>query len=203
MDSKLTRSMKFKGPVGIGLIISIAIFIIIIASYYFLSFSKLEATLNQKKSVLGAVQAKYNSYVALVRSYPLLLKHEKNLNKEFASLILELPSKKDIPGLLMKIANYEKVLRLNLKMFKPGKVIARGFYEAVPFSMNISGDFYNVYKFFYKLASMKRIVDAHDVSISKSSKGERVSVSFKGTTFSFIGIPPKRPVKKAGGIVKK
>jgi type IV pilus assembly protein PilO len=203
MDTKLARNIKFNGPLGIGLIVSVAIFLIIIGGYYFLSYSKLEARLSQKKGVLNTVKAKYDADLALVRSYPVLVKQYEALNKEFVSLVLELPSKKDIPGLLMKIADYEKILGLNLKMFKPGKVVARGFYEAVPFSMNISGNFYNVYKFFYKLATMERIVDVHDVSISNGAKGQKVSVSFKGTTFSFIGTPPKKLVKKAGGVVKK
>ena len=203
MDTKLARNIKFNGPLGYGLIVSVAIFIIILGGYYFLSYSKLETRLSQKKAVLNTAKAKYNSYLALVKSYPVLMKQYKALSKEFASLVLELPPKKDIPGLLMKIANYEKLLSLNLKMFKPGKVVAKGFYEAVPFSMDISGNFYNVYKFFYKLATMKRIVDVHDVSISNGAKGQKVSVSFNGTTFSFTGTPPQKLVKKAGGVVKK
>ena len=202
MDIKKTK-IDFKNPNILGLTVSIVLFVIIMAIYYYFVYSGLAVKLSQKEAMLKDIRIKYNSYLTLVKSYPMLIKREKALNKEFASLILELPSKKDIPGLLMKIANYEKALRLNLKMFKPGKVIANGFYETVPFSMNISGDFYNVYKFFYKLAIMKRIVDVHDVSISKGSKGERVSVGFKGTTFSFVGTPLKKPVKKAGGVVKK
>jgi Tfp pilus assembly protein PilO len=81
--------------------------------------------------------------------------------------------------------------------------------------MNISGDFYNVYKFFYKLAVMKRIVDVHNVAISRASKENKVSVSFNGTAFSFIGKHPAKPAKntvkkaagapagKTGGTVKK
>ena len=66
--------------------------------------------------------------------------------------------------------------------------------------------FNNVYKFFYKLAVMKRIVDVHNVAISRASKGRKVSVSFNGTAFSFIGAPPAGQLKagkKNGGAVKK
>lgn len=202
MDIKKIK-IDFKSPAVLGIGLSVVLFIVIMAVYYYFIYSGLTVKLNQREIVLKGVQAKYNSYLTLVKSYPVLLKREKALDKEFAGLILELPPKRDIPGLLMKISNYEKFLNLNLKMFKPGKVTPKGFYEAVPFSMNISGDFYNVYKFFYKLASMKRIVDVHDVSITKGSKGQKVSVSFKGTTFSFVGTPPEKLVKKAGGAVKK
>lgn len=204
MDIKKFK-IDFKNPAVIGLIISLAVFIIIIAAYYYLIYSGLNAALSRKEASLNGVRAKYNAYLILVSSEPALVKQQKAINRQFAGLVAELPSKKDIQGLLMKISNYEKLLSLNLKMFKPEKVTPKGFYEAIPFSMNISGDFYNVYKFFYKLASMKRIVDVHNVSIAKGSKGQMVSVSFKGTTFSFVGTPPSpvKPVKKTGGVIKK
>ena len=188
--------IDLKNPKVLGVIISIVLFIIIIGVYYYFIYSGLKSKETQKQNTLNAATSKYNSYLSLARSYPVIVKQDKKLNKEFAGLVLELPSKKNIPQLLMKIANYEKVLNLNLNMFKPDKGMTKGFYETVPFSMNISGNFYNVYKFFYKLASMKRIVDVHDVSISKKAKGGKVSVSFQGTTFSFIGaVKPKFPVK--------
>lgn len=203
------KSFNFKNPVVIGLSLSIVILIAIIVIYYYVFFSPLQATLSQKKSSLNLLKTRYNSYVLEVRSYPVLVKKEKKLNKEFAELITELPSKKNIPGLLMKIANNEKILHLSLVMFKPGKVTPKGFYETVPFSMNISGSFFNIYKFFYKLSNMKRIVDVNDVSMSKNSSKHKISVSFKGTTFSFIGVPPaaknsagKTPLNKVN-MVKK
>ncbi len=194
----IKSKIDLKNPKVLGVIISIILFIVIIGVYYYFIYAGLKAKEVQKQNTLNAATAKYNSYLTLVRSYPQTLKQYKKLNKEFAGLLLELPSKKNIPQLLMKISNYEKVLNLNLNMFKPDKGTAKGFYETVPFSMNISGSFYNVYKFFYKLASMKRIVDVHDVSISKKAKGGNVSVSFQGTTFSFIGmIRPKSTIKPA------
>ena len=194
----IKSKIDLKNPKVLGIIISIVLFIVIIGVYYYFIYAGLKTNEAQKQNALNAATSKYNSYLTLARSYPLVLKQDKKLSKEFAGLLLELPSKKNIPQLLMKISNYEKVLNLNLNMFKPDKGTAKGFYETVPFSMNISGNFYNVYKFFYKLASMKRIVDVHGVSISKKAEGGNVSVSFQGTTFSFIGgIRPKSPVKAA------
>ena len=207
MDIKSIKSkIDFGNPAVLGTAISIVLFIVLMGIYYYFMYSGLRAKVSQKQAELSQITAKYNSYLALVRSYPVILKQDKKLNKKFAGLLSELPSKKNIPQLLMKISNYEKVLNLNLKMFKPEKGAAKGFYETVPFSMNISGDFYNVYKFFYKLAVMKRIVDVHNVAISRTSKGRKVSVSFNGTTFSFIGTPPagqSKAGKKNGGAVKK
>lgn len=196
MDIKKLK-IDFKSPTVIGIVLGFVLFIVIMAVYYYMVYSGLTVKLNRKEAVLRGVRARYSSYLVLVKSYPMLVKKLGVLNKEFAYLIRELPPKKDIPGLLMKISNYEKALHLNLKMFKPGRAVPKGFYEAVPFSMNISGDFYNVYKFFYKLASMRRIVDVHSVSITKGSNTQKVSVGFKGTTFSFIGSPTKK-LKKSG-----
>jgi type IV pilus assembly protein PilO len=197
MDIKSVKDkINLSNQAVLGTVITIALFIAIIGIYYYFIYSGLSAKALAKESVLNTVKAKYNSYLILTRSYPALLRQDKNLEKEFSGLLGELPSKKNIPQLLMKISNYEKQLNLNLKMFKPGKGVARGFYKTVPFSMNISGDFYNVYKFFYKLSVMKRIIDIHSVSITKTSKGSKVSVSFEGTSFSFIGALPEKPIKK-------
>ncbi len=185
------KSINFKNQIFIGVVIGAVIFIAIIAIYYFMFFTALQTSLNQKQSSLNIVKTRYTSYLSEVRAYPALVKKQKKLGIEFLSLLTELPSKKNIPGLLMQVSNYAKALHLNLDMFKPGNVAPKSFYEEVPFSMNISGSFFNVYKFFYKLADMNRIVDVHNVSIvGNSSKNHQVAASFEGTTFSFIGALP-------------
>jgi type IV pilus assembly protein PilO len=185
------KNINFKSKIFIGIVAGAVIFIAILAVYYFMFFSSLETSLNQKQSALNIVKTRYVSYMAEVRTYPALVKKQRRLEVEFLGLLSELPSKKDIPGLLMEVSNYAKALHLNLDMFKPGKVAPKSFYEAVPFSMSISGTFFNVYKFFYKLADMNRIVDVHDVSIAGNASKHNVAVSFNGTTFSFIGVMPK------------
>ncbi|MHB1663848.1 MAG: pilus assembly protein PilP [bacterium] len=185
------KNINFKNQIFVGVVIGAVIFIVIIAIYYFMFFTALETSLNQKKSSLNIVKIRYTSYLSEVKTYPALVKKQKKLDTEFLSLLTELPSKKNIPGLLMQVSNYAKALHLNLDMFKPGIVAPKSFYEEVPFSMNISGSFFNVYKFFYKLADMNRIVDVHNVAIAgNSSKHHQVAVSFEGTTFSFIGALP-------------
>jgi len=201
------KNINFKSKIFVGIAAGAVIFIAILAVYYFMFFSPLEASLNQKQSSLNIVKTRYVSYIAEVRTYPSLVKKQKRLEVEFLSLLTELPSKKNIPGLLMEVSNYAKALHLNLDMFKPGKVAPKSFYEAVPFSMSISGSFFNVYKFFYKLADMNRIVDVHNVSIAGSASKHTVAVSFNGTTFSFIGVMPKLltagNIKKSGAVAIK
>ena len=197
------KNINLKNPIIIGVAVSIVIFAVIVLVYYFMFFSPLKTTLTRKKSTLNMLKIKYNSYITEVRQYPMLVKREKYLEAKFQRLLIELPSRKDVPGLLMKVANDEKILHLNLVMFKPEKAIVKSFYEVLPFSLNISGDFFNVYKFFYKLATMKRIVDVHNVSISsKNASTSKISVSFKGTTFSFLGPAPVKKIKSSKKVIK-
>lgn len=204
----IKSKINLKNPAFLGIIIGIVLFIISFVLYYHFIYTGLKLKESQKKSVLSAATSKYNSYLELIRDYPVILKQNKELVKEFTRLLLELPPKKNIPQLLMKISNDEKLLDLNLNMFRPDKGINKGFYQTVPFSMNISGNFYNVYKFFYKLAAMKRIIDVHRVSITSKAKGGKVSASFQGTAYSFIGKQMPKPGQKkqaaaAGKPVKK
>ena len=210
--SKINLNNKVLAGIAAGALA----FLVVTGVYYYFVYAVLKAEAAQKAAVFNGVKLKYESYRALVRSYPSLLKEETRLDGEFIKLMPEMPPKEDIPQLLMKVSNIEKFLGLNLKMFKPEKTSMKGFYETVPFSMNITGDFYSVYKFFYKLAVMKRIVDADNVIISKTSAGSKVTVSFIGTAYSFTGPPPAPAIKNtvkanvvqavkkaAGGAVKK
>ena len=204
MDFQSIRSkINLDNKVLIGAVAGVAIFLVLFGAYYHFLYTKLKAKAAQKETALTGLKSKYESYVALVKSYPNLLKEEQRLTKEFIKLLPEMPPKKDIPQLLMKISNLEKLLGLNLKMFKPEKTAMAGFYETVPFAMNITGDFYDVYKFFYKLAAMERIVDVSNVSLSKASGENKVSVGFSGTAYSFTGVPPVAALKntvKAGAV---
>lgn len=191
------KNLKFdpKSPVFIVIVSCVVLFVIITGIYYYFFYRGLKTELKKQEVALQSVKAKYNNDLELVRSYPGLLAKEKMLEAEFSKLILDLPAKKDIPGLLMRIANYEKELRLHLILFKPGRTEPRGFYEAIPFQMQISGPFFNAYKFFYKIASMKRIVDVGNISIKGNNnngniKSSDVQIEFSGTTFAFTGAPP-------------
>ena len=93
----IKSKIDLKNPKVLGIIISIVLFIVIIGVYYYFIYSGLKSKEAQKQNALNAATSKYNSYLTLARSYPLVLKQDKKLSKEFAGLLLELPSKKNIP----------------------------------------------------------------------------------------------------------
>ena len=88
MDIKSIKSkINFGNPAVLGTVISIILFIAIMGIYYYFVYSGLRAKALQKQTELSGITAKYNSYLATVRSYPALLKQYKKLNKEFAGLL--------------------------------------------------------------------------------------------------------------------
>lgn len=198
IKSKLKISNKVLAGIGIGA----GVFLAVTGIYYFIFYGKLKAKEVQKAAAFNTLKAQYDSYEVLLRNYPNLVKERNEAAKKFIGLLPELPPRKDIPQLLMKISSIEKTLNLSLKMFKPEKTEMKNFYETVPFAMDISGDFKQVYKFFYKLSKMRRIVDVSGVSMARGSKGSLVTVGFTGTAYSFTGTSPVLKGKTPAGTPK-
>lgn len=134
-------------------------------------------------------------------------KEKEDLENRLNIALKQLPNEKEIPDLVDNIAEASKQSKLKLLTFKPDKEVPKGFYAEMPFTMEVSGGFENIYDFSLKIADLPRIVNISRLKIdNKPSVGaERpLKINFIATTFKFIpkGAEDVNAPKKAGGAKK-
>jgi len=99
----------------------------------------------------------------------------KNLNKfeaeqadvdaQFQEALKLLPNQREIPTLLRSITQLGSDAKLEFHLFSPKQERPRDFYVEIPVSMEVTGNYHDVARFFDKVGRMERIVNILDISM--------------------------------------
>jgi type IV pilus assembly protein PilO len=111
------------------------------------------------------------------------------LTKELSIALSELPSTREIPGLLKGISQLGRKVGLDVRRFTPLPEDRREYVAAVPVELEVEGSFHEVGMFFDRLSKMNRIVYVQDIEMGRAvERGGKVSltVSGKAVTFRFL-----------------
>jgi type IV pilus assembly protein PilO len=113
----------------------------------------------------------------------------QRLTKELKIALSELPSDREIPGLLKGISQLGRKVGLDVRRFTPLPEEREEYVAAVPVELEVEGSFHEVAMFFDRLSKMNRIVYVQDINMGRAvERGGKVSltVSGKAVTFRFL-----------------
>lgn len=101
-----------------------------------------------------------------------LKKQLAQIKDTFSELLKQLPSKTQIPNLLVDISQTGLASGVEFELFEPKKEMKEedGFYMEVPLNMRVSGTYHQFGKFVSGIANLPRIVTQHDIKIRASSE---------------------------------
>lgn len=136
---------------------------------------QLESEIAQKR-VLAANLAEYKAEYA-------------RLEEELRLALTKLPNQSEIPSLLTSLAGLAKENGLEVQSFKPLTEVPKGFYAEVPAEMALRGNYHQVALFAAAVASLPRIVNISNLSLSKPVMIENqavLTITCSVLTFRFI-----------------
>jgi type IV pilus assembly protein PilO len=136
---------------------------------------KLDSDIAQKRLVAGNL-GKFKTEFA---------KMEKQLEKA----LTRLPNQSEIPSLLTNLAGLAKDNGLEVKSFKPGAEVPKGFFAEVPADLNLRGTYHQVALFAGTVSDLPRIVNLNNMSMGKAKyvgNDAVLEVTCKVLTFRFI-----------------
>jgi type IV pilus assembly protein PilO len=131
------------------------------------------------------------------------------MNEMLSQMLRELPSKTEMPGLLVTISQTAQAAGIETDVFKPQPEIPKEFYAIKPISLKMQGTYHQFGTFISSVASLPRVVilTMHNVSLkpvgaSKSAPPPGGQLMLEGTvqTYRYLGDEePKGDGKKKGG----
>lgn len=92
----------------------------------------------------------------------------KEMEESFGTMLRQLPSKTDVPDLLVDVTQTGLASGLTFELFKPEKEIPLEFYAELPITVQVTGGYHEFGNFVSGVASLPRIVTLHNISISKN-----------------------------------
>jgi type IV pilus assembly protein PilO len=93
-----------------------------------------------------------------------------DIEKSFGALLRELPSKTEVPNLLVDISQTGLAAALQEKLFQPGAEAKKDFYAELPIKITLTGSYHDFGAFVSGIAALPRIVTLHDITITPIDK---------------------------------
>lgn len=149
-------------------------FVLLVGWYFFVSdqqdtLTTLAGKENQLKQEFSTKQAKSVNLEALQQQLD-------EMQDMLRQLLRQLPSKTEMPELLIDISQTAQAAGLNPELFQPGPETPKDFYAEKPITLRMTGTYHQFGAFISGVASLPRVVilTLHDVSLTPKtpSKGD-------------------------------
>jgi type IV pilus assembly protein PilO len=184
LDLDVNNAGNWPWPVK-GVAIAVVAAVVLFAGYWF-DLSTQWADLQQArqketsiKQVFGFKQRK----AANLKAYE---KQLTEMRKSFGTMLRQLPSKTEVPELLVDISQTGLASGLEFRLFKPKAEIRKDFYAELPIRIEVTGTYHQFGKFVSGVAALSRIVTLHNISIKPQSKGDKLVMDLTAKTYRYL-----------------
>ncbi len=171
-------------PIGIKAIVYILMFAIVVgAGLHFLVRDKHDA-LEKEIAKEQDLKNEYQRKAFQVASLDALRKQMADVEGRFAELLKQLPTDKEVPGLLEDITEIGRQagLEFNLIALQPER--KEQFYVELPIRIQVRGDYHQMGEFVSGVAAIKRIVTLHDFSLQPAGDNT-LSMEISAKTYRY------------------
>lgn len=110
----------------------------------------------------------------------------EEMRRTFGSLLRQLPSKTEIPGLIVDISQTGLASGLEIDLFKPGPEVKKDFYAEKPIELRVKGSYHQFGKFASGIAALPRIVTLHDIVLTPDGKSGTMVMSATAKTYRYL-----------------
>src|ERR1700691_1273321 len=114
-----------------------------------------------------------------------------DIEKSFGALLRQLPSKTEVPNLLVDISQTGLAAALEEKLFQPGQEVKKDFYAELPIHIQLTGSSHEFGRFATGIAALPRIVTLHDIQIppiskDKSATYDQLQLDLTAKTYRYL-----------------
>jgi type IV pilus assembly protein PilO len=114
-----------------------------------------------------------------------------DIEKSFGALLRQLPSKTEVPNLLVDISQTGLAAALEEKLFQPGQEVKKDFYAELPIHIQLTGSYHEFGAFVSGIAALPRIVTLHDIQITpinkdKSAGFDQLQLDLTAKTYRYL-----------------
>ena len=110
----------------------------------------------------------------------------EEMRRTFGTLLRQLPSKTEIPALIVDISQTALASGLEVKLFKPGNESEKEFYAEKPIELLLQGDYHQFGLFASEVAALPRIVTLHNLKLMPSTNSDVMTMTASAKTYRYL-----------------
>ena len=184
-------------PMPVKFVAALLLFIVVLVAGYFMKIKPANDDLDilrAKEQELVSLFTEKQGKVVNLEEYKKQLEEMRELLRQ---MIRQLPSKTEMPDLLIDISQTALSAGIDNELFEPGPEVAKEFYAEKPITLRMKGSYHQFGAFVSGVASLPRVVilTMHDVSLTPSG-------ATTGAAPARSGSPPSSGTLVLEGTVK-
>jgi len=144
--------------------------IVALALIYFFVWQDRMPDLQKREDQEQALRNEFHTKHAKAVNLQLYKQQLADIEKSFGALLRQLPSKTEVPNLLVDISQTGLAAALQEKLFQPGTEAKKDFYAELPIKITLTGSYHDFGAFVSGIAALPRIVTLHDITITPIDK---------------------------------
>lgn len=113
----------------------------------------------------------------------------EEMERSFGAMLRQLPSKTEVPNLLVDISQTGLSAGLEEKLFQPSAEVQKDFYAELPIKIRLTGNFHAVGNFVSGIAALPRIVTLHDIQIQPvgaNAAPDQLQIDVTAKTYRYL-----------------
>jgi len=110
----------------------------------------------------------------------------EEMRRSFGAMLRQLPSKTEIPSLIVDISQTGLASGLEIDLFKPGPEIRKDFYAEKPIQLRVRGGYHEFGKFASGVAALPRIVTLHNIVLSPGKDNGPMTMEATAKTYRYL-----------------
>jgi type IV pilus assembly protein PilO len=162
-------------PLAVRALMTLICFLLVsVVLIYFFVWSDRMPDLQQREDKEQSLRNEFKTKHAKAANLGVYKQQLADIEKSFGALLRQLPSKTEVPNLLVDISQTGLAAALQEKLFQPGAEVKKDFYAELPIKITLTGTYHDFGAFVSGIAALPRIVTLHDIQITpldKSSGG--------------------------------
>ena len=166
-------------PIGVKVICYILTFVIIVVGGWHLYAIDKREQLQREIRSEADLKRKYEGKSFQVSNLEALKKQMADVAEQFAELKRQLPTEKEVPGLLDDITNLGTDNGLDIDSIALAEEQKKEFYIELPINISVKGSYHQMGQFVSGIAALPRIVTLHDYTITPLPEGVSMKISAK------------------------
>lgn len=172
-------------PIGVKVVCFILVIAVTLGlGWKFYALEKRES-LHREVAKESGLKKTYKDKAFQVSKLDALRKQMADVEERFVELTKQLPTEKEVPGLLDDITDLGRDSGLNIGLISLASEVRQEFYIELPININVTGSYHQMGSFVSGIAALDRIVTLHDYSISPVKGGGSVNMKIKAKTYRY------------------
>jgi len=154
-------------PKAIKTFFAVLIVAVILLAGWWFKIRDQQADLEQQQQKEVALKTEFTTKQAKVVNLPAYRKQLEDMKEMLRTMLRQLPSKTEMPDLLVDISQTALAAGIVVDLFQPGGEVVKEFYAEKPIQLKMLGTYHQFGTFISGVASLPRVVilTMHDVSL--------------------------------------